>query len=584
MEQTPQTTSNKILFLKKTPHSIMGAEKYLKKRGWQIISTHDLKVAVLKAVEFKPDFIFIAFDHPNKKVTHLPKVFNQVLRSTIVPYAEAQSSYAIHQIRQSGSTYSLTPPIMGPKIERLIHKIRTDLENPQTAPQTAKNKASMPSIKTEKEDALIKIGGSQTQMSSNMSTTISSEGGFNLTNLLSSALSSESYEQNFDPSVGTFMSEEDLKNFLTSASTMQLSSMCPDAVKNSNESESDFHSRLTELLKQKNRTAMRQESERVFLDEVYAKAMELLDDQAAKKTSSQQPEMSQQLTRKLVEKALKETMEYCPESLQRGHGEDQNAYSKRLLTQLTDQMRLNNLDLGELATEFPSTTATASTAKQTLEMLQDNSLSQDLLPASAKTFSHCYIVDSKIFYGYVVVATANQLEINEQFNHLIENHLRKYLTDVGRTIDVNEDMDMHLQEIEWQDWSKEKAAVLEGKITSQQRITLEFIPAETSQKPVAKSQTPMFAVSIKEFMDEIPIEFSLYIHLPQNAKYVHYTRGGYIFYQAQKLRLEEKGILEMHVADEDLPELKKYRVQNYLNQIIKQHKNKRGAGNGNVAV
>ncbi|MFN7905338.1 MAG: hypothetical protein ACK5P5_09155 [Pseudobdellovibrionaceae bacterium] len=116
-----ETTQKKILILKKNSQSLISVEKYLAKRGWHVTATHEMKIAVLKAVEVKPDFIFISFDHHNEKVLNLPKVLGQFLKATIVPFLERQSSFALHNIKQSGFAYSLFPPLTGPKFERLSH-------------------------------------------------------------------------------------------------------------------------------------------------------------------------------------------------------------------------------------------------------------------------------------------------------------------------------------------------------------------------------------------------------------------------------------------------------------------------------
>ena len=68
----------KTLFFIKSPGSNISAiELYLKKRGFQVFSESDLKTALIAAMKISPDYIFLAWDHTNERIHHLPKIILQ---------------------------------------------------------------------------------------------------------------------------------------------------------------------------------------------------------------------------------------------------------------------------------------------------------------------------------------------------------------------------------------------------------------------------------------------------------------------------------------------------------------------------
>jgi hypothetical protein len=590
-ETASEKKSRKILFLKKNQQSLVGAEKYLIKRGWSVVSTHDLKVAVLKAVEFKPDYIFLAFDHQNQKVTNLPKVFKQILSASIIPFLETQSAFAAHLIKQSGFPYSLTPPMTGPKIERLIHKIKHDLDNPQAA-QEEKTRKAFGAKKSEKEEMVIKIKGSNQSFSQTDSKSLNFS---NLSSVLTNDFGTDISMNEFNNATGSYYNEEDLNEILKKESTMNLAAMCPDMQKGAMETDDDFRKRICEQLKRKNQVASREESERAFMDEVYAKALELLDEKAqdasdATGDSATDPDKAPShslLSKEILDNALKEMMEFCPDSLKKTEFEKEDSYNRRMMHLLLRQMKKNNVDMSHLSEDFAIhfKTALENSSFKTLQYLKENSEEQSVQKILSSTKkARCYMIDSENFYGYLVVASANEQHIDTNFNKLVEDRLKEYLKDLGQDIEFSAALNIQFQEVDFQAWSLEKAEFLHKSVSEGHEIAMAFFPAEQEKLAVKESKKKdMSSINITEFLGEIPVEFNLYIHLEQNDKFVHYTKGGFVLYQTQRQRLEKKGIGEMHIQNEDIPELKKYRVQNYLNKIIQEHKTSQGKkSNGKI--
>ncbi len=571
-DQSNEKEPKKILILKRNAQSLTGAEKYLIKRGWQVVSTHDLKVTVLKAVEFKPDYVLLAFDHQNQKVINLPKVFKQIMQTVVVPFLETQSTFSMHLIKQSGYVYSLVPPITGPKVERLIHKIVHDKLHPQTQTSEDQPRQAFGVKKNDKDEMTIKIkGASGFDPTDQKSSHISS--------LLNSELMSGGSGVKFDPAMGSFYSDEDLNSIMTTTPTESLAEMMPEVQKLSTDTSESFRQRLCEQLIRKNSISAREDSERAFLDEVYSKALELFDERNGDTMIADMGEGGEpRLTKDLLEQALKEMMEFCPDSMKKTEYEKEDSHQRRMIGLLLRQMKRNQIDVKQLEEEFEIhfKTVLASSSFQTLRFLKENSKQQDVQKFFATTTSaRCFMIDSGSFYGYLILAAANLEALGDEINSVVEKMLKQYLKEHGHEVEISERLSVQFQEVDFQALSSQKAEFLYKSVQEGQEVAMAYFPTNQKRLEVKESKgESMAAVDISEFMGGVPVEFNLYVHLKQNDKFVRYTKSGFVLYENQRSRLEEKGIAEMHVEKDEIHQLKKYRVQNYLNTMIKDYNSK----------
>jgi hypothetical protein len=117
-----------ILIIKSAPNTLFNVENFLKNRGWKVHASHDLKKSLQLLITQKPSFVMIAIDHPNKKIKALPKLIASSLEAYIIGYTESSSSTAYKALLDSGIKYRINPPVTGPSVERIVHKIFKDLE------------------------------------------------------------------------------------------------------------------------------------------------------------------------------------------------------------------------------------------------------------------------------------------------------------------------------------------------------------------------------------------------------------------------------------------------------------------------
>lgn len=571
-EEKKEAESKKILILKRSKQSLVGAEKFLSKRGWNIFSTDDLKVAVLKAMELKPDYIFIAFDHPNSKAANLPKVFKQVLMSTTIPYVETQSSFALHTMKKTDPKYFLTPPIIGPKIERILFKIDHDKEH-ENDPAQQKAKSQFQAQKTGGGDEMmIKIRGSNNQTIDSTSEAFKSLGldGHEGSNHLQAG-------RIFNRATGSYQTEEEVNQFLTTEPIEKVQSLYAQEIpREEGESDEDFRKRVLEHLSHQTVRSERQAQEGSFFDEVYGRATEMSLDL---NPDQEEPEVNMEL----LSQALKEMMMQAPESLLPKDLETPQSYERRMMNLFISHAKKNQLQVKDLSENFKmhfKSALEASTFK-TLQDLQQTSQKQEVAHILSKTKkAQCFLIQGEGFKGYLVAASSSGDTLEKKVNYvkLIKGKLKEYLKETETEVDISESIQIQFQEVDFKSWSIEKADFIHKAVAEGEEVAMAYFSVDHPDLVTRESKNKdMLAVSLNEFMGEVPVEFDLFIHLPANDKFVHYTKEGFVLYSGQKERLDRRGVQEMHVQNTDLPDLKKYRVQNYFNNIIKDFKKSKGA-------
>lgn len=119
---TEESSKKVLLFITNLPDNLKIVLSFLGKREFTVFVETEIKDAVVQVFEKKPDFIFIAWDHSDKKIMMLPKLLEKSTASIIVPFINKNTKESIFRFGQCPLTPKLYPPISGPAVERLILK------------------------------------------------------------------------------------------------------------------------------------------------------------------------------------------------------------------------------------------------------------------------------------------------------------------------------------------------------------------------------------------------------------------------------------------------------------------------------
>ena len=124
-----QSVAKTMLIVKSDQNGLKGVEQFLKNRDWKVVSTHEMKSAIMHLMQLKPAFVLITVDHPNKKMLKFPKMILSAFPTCVMTFAEKLTTTSFKALMDSGVEYKINPPLTGPAIERAVNKFLRDLEN-----------------------------------------------------------------------------------------------------------------------------------------------------------------------------------------------------------------------------------------------------------------------------------------------------------------------------------------------------------------------------------------------------------------------------------------------------------------------
>lgn len=514
-------STHKIVVLKCKPQSLTSVEQYLANRDWQVYATPTLKSAISSIIKISPDFVFVAVDHPNKKVRVLPKLLGQALKVKVVGFIEAATPQAMQTLNDLKLDYVLFPPLSGPSIERLISRMKKDeLRQAEQAERDATREAINGPTPTEGtgNDAVIVSKGDKKNGKGvfhitgekNKDAMSAVEQGIQARQLLEQLLSEEP------------KSENDLKE--------------PTLVAKSHSQESP---------------PLNPEA----------------DPYAAEWSSKK-------------DKPLGYSDDEAPSS----QGDDFSDLSKSDSNRLSDSTPPSQSDDPKkisIKTHTPSPALKESDSilvRGAHEALDESVFKienlEEFEAITAASRVACIIVDSPRFSGYLVAAMGEDRSIDDSFVGSIKTRLVDFLRKHGEVIKDDEaGMDLKIEQVEFEDWAINQAEFLRKSIHGSSEVAMAFFPNPETQVRLEQSANEnMLQMDIKELQDDIPVEFDMYIYMPTNNKYLLYTPQGRKLAGQQRGRLMDKGVQKIHLRKESEHQVKKYRAQIFLNSKIQAYK------------
>lgn len=184
----------------------------------------------------------------------------------------------------------------------------------------------------------------------------------------------------------------------------------------------------------------------------------------------------------------------------------------------------------------------------------------------------CMLIECEKFQGYLVAVLGADCYLDEKFNGIVRKHLIQFLKDQNQTVSAVESFNINIKPVAFLDWANEYADFLRQSIHKENEIAFAFFPLEGVRGSYQPANLDgMLSVPIEDFNSEGPLGFDLYIFFPANKRYVLYTPMGAIFQAHQKERLVDRGIENLYIRQNALPELNRYRAQKYFNTIVEEY-------------
>ncbi len=194
------------------------------------------------------------------------------------------------------------------------------------------------------------------------------------------------------------------------------------------------------------------------------------------------------------------------------------------------------------------------------------------------TSAACIVVESLRFSGYLVAVMGKNCKIDKTFIESIKTKLFKFLKENGEELSESDAMDVKIKQVDFEPWALEYADFLRKSVHQGNEVAMAFFPRRPIKMILEESPSmDMAKILLSELQGDRQVEFDLYIYLPNNNKYVLYTPKGGVFYDKQMDRLKKQGVTHLHVQKDSVPAITKYQAQNYLNDMVDEHKQKQEA-------
>ena len=529
---TEETPKKVLLFITNLPDNLKIVISFLSKREFIVFVETEIKEAVAQIFEKKPDFVFLAWDHTDKKITMLPKLLEKSTTSIMVPFINKNTNDSILKFGQCPLNPKLYPPVSGPAIERLI-------------------------LKHSKEDIdfLSKVNQFKTAPANEQEL-------LNIQNNLNALAASEIEEAELAPPAEP---TEDLKN----EAKVKMPAHLPLSIELPEELE-----QLTKELEDRN---FNLEQDKVALS----------TEQIANMKSSLTEDVVEPLTNILESLENLENLEGSDEELRTGHQQTDRPSSLQQKEDISNTNFKKNFSSGykptnEIKTDLIIEKSSTDFSRQSSLFFKDETEKTvrhnpiELVEAELESSVlqvYCFSVVADSWCGYFVVSTKATLDY-PSLDLAFTEWLKKQFPNLG-TITERDYFEFNqvdvkaVQEIE-------TMAELNENIQAHNfdfRISLFSVKPEDMKVELNDEKS-----YIKIFTQDIPtndsVGFNLFLHLPENQKYLLYSLKNKPLSDDQKSRLLNKNITQMYTAINDEHVYRKFLVRKTFTRLYQLINNK----------
>ena len=590
-----ESIAKTMLIVKSEPSGLKGVEQFLKNREWNVVSTHDMKSAIMNLMKLKPSFVLITVDHSNKKMSKFPKMIMSAFPSCVMTFAEKSTTASFKALMDSGVEYKINPPLTGPAIERAVNKYLRDLENAskQKADPTQAQQKDSNNFKVEIKNGADRSGAGFVNVKASSGESQQHESSLGLAEKLLMQLNDDD-----SGSDGVALNNLNLSQTANPGS-LQGPAYQGSAVGSSEDAsfmQSSGVAHAGSMNQQQARTANSQNFQEPGPS---TDADDSLWVPLSEKKGHQQPEHQAEahgvgsMTLNPGERNKKDIMIGRAKGRKdRGYNPDQEDSSdpdspnfdpakaaEALIINPQNskkEKRQSQVPVGTTKVKqggiFNEDSVFVKGVNKTLDetAIKGDGKVETLLEDN--THLACIVVESSKFSGYLVAALGKDKKIDDEFVDLVRTRLMKFLVDAGEPVQNDANMQVKVKRVDFEGWALEYAQFLRKSVHKGDEVAMAFFPfAEAQTKVGLSAEASMASVKTSEVESGQPLEFNLYIYLPTNKKYILYTPRGSIFLANQKDRLLRQGVGEVHIQKDEVQGLSRYKAQNHLNSLIDQY-------------
>ena len=205
---------------------------------------------------------------------------------------------------------------------------------------------------------------------------------------------------------------------------------------------------------------------------------------------------------------------------------------------------------------------------------------QESLPkmASADSFENvseiskcsCLQVKSENLSGYLLAALGKSRLLHLDFIESFRQNLGQALASGNKNLKLEgSPLELQLNEVAFESWATDQADFVKKSVLGNAELILAFFPADSAAFEHPPGPSPeMLAFKVPELKASLKVPCNLYLHLPENGKYLLYLAKGRPFTPEQQDRLAKNGISLMYFAKDEKLWIHQYKAENTLNEKI----------------
>lgn len=189
--------------------------------------------------------------------------------------------------------------------------------------------------------------------------------------------------------------------------------------------------------------------------------------------------------------------------------------------------------------------------------------------------AQCISIESDVFTGHLLTATVDEKQIPEDFLDRLHEKILNFIKVDSQKFFADEKLKLDIRSVHFKDWAKEDANFTRQTIHQNMEVAIGFFPADKVKLDILETENPeMSKIDIRDIEALSIIGASLYLHLPNNRKYIHYVPEGTFLHDELKDRLLTKGITHLHFYTRDKEKLKKSLTESKINKKIESYHRK----------
>lgn len=113
----------RLICLISIPNAFTNVANFLKRRGWEVFVTTELKEALSQVGTYKPDFVMVSVNNTHKKIKQFPQIVMQTFNVPTIVFGEKTDSKTLSSIQASRSSHKIMGHLSGPTAQRKIKSI-----------------------------------------------------------------------------------------------------------------------------------------------------------------------------------------------------------------------------------------------------------------------------------------------------------------------------------------------------------------------------------------------------------------------------------------------------------------------------